>query len=126
MTLREALADYLRLRRRLGFEMPQDGRLLEGFVKFLERAGAERITTDLALEWARMPAGAHPHYWRQRLSVVRRVRAPSRDDRPRQRGVSEEPCKRGRKDQPCPRELRAEPVKKKILLLGRSEATLEP
>ena len=59
--LREALADYLRLRRRLGFEMPQDGRLLEGFVEFLERAGAERITTELALEWARLPAGAHPH-----------------------------------------------------------------
>ena len=71
MTLREGLADYLRLRRRLGFEMPQDGRLLEGFVGFLERAGAERITTELALEWARLPAGAHPHYWRQRLSVVR-------------------------------------------------------
>jgi integrase len=71
MTLREALADYLRLRRRLGFEMPQDGRLLDGFVEFLERAGAERITTELALKWARLPAGAHPHYWRQRLSVVR-------------------------------------------------------
>ena len=71
MTLRDALADYLRLRRRLGFEMPQDGRLLEGFVEFLERAGAERITTELALTWARLPAGAHPHYWRQRLSVVR-------------------------------------------------------
>jgi integrase/recombinase XerD len=71
MTLRDALFDYLRLRRRLGFEMPQDGRLLEGFVEFLERAGAERITTELALKWARMPAGAHPHYWRQRLSVVR-------------------------------------------------------
>ena len=27
--LREALGDYLRIRRRLGFEMPQDGRLLE-------------------------------------------------------------------------------------------------
>jgi hypothetical protein len=26
--LRDALADYLRIRRRLGFEMPQDGRLL--------------------------------------------------------------------------------------------------
>ena len=25
----------------------------------------------LALEWARLPAAAHPHYWRQRLSVVR-------------------------------------------------------
>ena len=32
-SLRDALADYLRVRRRLGFEMPQDGRLLEGFVE---------------------------------------------------------------------------------------------
>jgi integrase/recombinase XerD len=70
-TLREALADYLRIRRRLGFEMPQDGRLLEGFVEFLERAGAERITTELALAWARMPVHAHPHRWRQRLGVAR-------------------------------------------------------
>ena len=70
-TPREALADYLRIRRRLGFEMPQDGRLLEGFVEFLQRAGAQRITTELALAWARLPANAHPHYWRQRLSVVR-------------------------------------------------------
>jgi len=70
-TLREALADYLRIRRRLGFEMPQDGRLLEGLVEFLERAGAERITTELALAWARMPVDAHPHYWRQRLGVAR-------------------------------------------------------
>ena len=71
ITLRDALADYLRVRRRLGFEMPQDGRLLEGFVCFLERARAERITTELALKWARMPVHAHPHTWRQRLSVVR-------------------------------------------------------
>jgi hypothetical protein len=34
-TLQESLADYLQIRRRLGFEMPQDGRLLEGFVEFL-------------------------------------------------------------------------------------------
>ena len=57
--LRDALADYLQLRRKLGFEMPQDGRLLEGFVTFLERAGAQRITTDLALDWARLPGQAH-------------------------------------------------------------------
>ena len=68
---RDALADYLRLRRRLGFEMPLDGRLLEGFVEFLEQAGAERITTELALMWARMPVDAHPSRWRQRLSVAR-------------------------------------------------------
>jgi integrase len=70
-TLREAFGDYLRVRRRLGFEMPQDGRLLEGFVDFLERAGTQRITTELALEWARLPVHAHPHTGRQRLSVVR-------------------------------------------------------
>jgi integrase/recombinase XerD len=70
-TLREALADYLAIRRRLGFEMPQDDRQLEGFVEFLERAGAERITTELALMWARTPVHAHPHRWRQRLCVVR-------------------------------------------------------
>jgi integrase/recombinase XerD len=71
MTTREALADYLRIRRRLGFELPQDGRLLEGFAEFLERAGAHRITTELALKWARLPVHAHPHRWRQRLSVAR-------------------------------------------------------
>ena len=70
-TLGESLADYLQIRRRLGFEMPQDGRLLEGFVDFLEQAGAPRITTQLALAWARLPVDAHPHRWRQRLSVAR-------------------------------------------------------
>jgi integrase len=70
-TPREALADYLRIRRRLGFEIPQDDRLLQAFVEFLERADAQRITTELALMWARLPADAHPHRWRQRLSVAR-------------------------------------------------------
>lgn len=69
--LREMLVDYLQIRRRFGFVMPQDGRLLEGFVEFLEEAGAERITTELALGWARIPVDVHPHSWRQRLSVVR-------------------------------------------------------
>ena len=69
--VRAAMEDYLRIRRRLGFEMPQDGRLLEGFVEFLEQAGAERITTELALAWARKPVDAHPHSWRQRLRVAR-------------------------------------------------------
>ncbi|MGH3267082.1 MAG: tyrosine-type recombinase/integrase [Trebonia sp.] len=69
--LQESLADYLAIRRRLGFEMPQDGRLLESFVEFLDQAGASRITTELALAWARLPADVHPHRWRQRLSVAR-------------------------------------------------------
>jgi integrase len=69
--LRTALDDYLLIRRRLGFAMPQDGRLLEGFVGFLERADAQRITTELALAWARLPVDAHPYRWRQRLTVAR-------------------------------------------------------
>jgi integrase len=69
--LRAALADYLLIRRRLGFSMPQDGRLLEGFVGFLEQAGAQRITSDLALAWARHPVDVHPFTWRQRLTVAR-------------------------------------------------------
>ena len=56
--LRAALDDYLRIRRQLGFAMPQDGRTLAGFVEFLDRAGAQRITTELALAWARLPGSA--------------------------------------------------------------------
>jgi integrase/recombinase XerD len=41
------------------------------FVDFLEQAGAERITTKLALTWARLPVTAHPHRWRQRLGIAR-------------------------------------------------------
>jgi integrase/recombinase XerD len=69
--LGQALEDYLRIRRRLGFELKSDQRLLENFVAFLERAGAERITTELALMWARLPVDARPHRWRQRLGIVR-------------------------------------------------------
>jgi integrase/recombinase XerD len=69
--LRQALADYLRIRRQLGFKLKTDGRLLEQFVEFLEQAGAERITVELAVMWARLPKDAHPHRWRQRLGIVR-------------------------------------------------------
>jgi len=70
--LQAALRDYLRVRRQLGFELERDGRLLEEFVSFLEQAGATRISTELALAWAKLPQDAHPHRWRQRLGMVRR------------------------------------------------------
>ena len=69
--LRQALADYLRIRRQLGYKLKADERLLENFVAFLERAGAVRITTELAVMWARLPVDARPHRWRQRLGIVR-------------------------------------------------------
>ncbi len=69
--LRQALKDYLLIRRRLGYQLTADERLLENFVAFLERAGAERITTVLAVRWAKLPADAQPYRWRQRLGIVR-------------------------------------------------------
>jgi len=69
--LRSALGDYLAIRRQLGWELLGAGELLESFVDFAERAGAERITTDLALTWAKLPAQARPYTWRQRLGTVR-------------------------------------------------------
>lgn len=69
--LGQALNDYLRLRRRLGYDLERDQPQLEQFVAFLERAGAQRITTELALRWARIPATEHAIIWRKRLSMVR-------------------------------------------------------
>jgi integrase/recombinase XerD len=69
--LRQALDDYLRIRRGLGFKLVSDQRLLESFVGFLEQAGATKITSELALMWARLPVDARPDRWRQRLGIVR-------------------------------------------------------
>jgi len=69
--LREALHDYLRLRRQLGFELKKHGSMLEGFVDFLEQAGSRQVTTELAVAWAKLPADVRPFTWRQRLGMVR-------------------------------------------------------
>jgi integrase len=69
--LEGALHDYLRIRRQLGFQLKLDGQLLEDFVSFLQQAGSERVTTELAVRWARLPANARPQRWRQRLGIVR-------------------------------------------------------
>ena len=69
--LHVAVNDYLVFRRALGFKLDRSGQLLNSFVVFLETREAVRITTDLAVEWATLPAGAKPWWWSSRLSVVR-------------------------------------------------------
>jgi integrase/recombinase XerD len=69
--LRAALADYLALRRALGYKLVVAERLLGQFLDFLEANGAEVITTALALRWATLPAGASPVWLAQRLTAVR-------------------------------------------------------
>ena len=70
--LRDALADYISVRRGLGFKLEDYPWMLGDFVAYLEAAGAPRVTTALAVAWARQPGpGAHPSYLNKRLSAVR-------------------------------------------------------
>ena len=68
--LEDRLAEYLRVRRQLGFKLKLDGDLLADFVAALQTAGAERITNDLSVTWACRP-GASARYHMERLSMVR-------------------------------------------------------
>src|SRR5438876_8179055 len=70
-TLREAVREYLNLRRSLGFKLHESGRLLLAFVEFMEEHRSSYITTRLALAWAQQPSTVQPAEWAHRLSVVR-------------------------------------------------------
>jgi len=70
-TLRQALAEYLAMRRNLGFQLREAGKALLDFVTFMEQQHAPFITRALALAWAQQPVAAQPAYWAQRLSCVR-------------------------------------------------------
>lgn len=63
--------DYLRLRRALGFKLKEDERTLGQLVGYLEAAGAETVTSELAIRWARLPVGVHPNRWAKRLRIAR-------------------------------------------------------
>lgn len=70
-TLGKLLADYLRVRRALGFKLKQAGELLQGFVRYLDERGHVRVTTAIALAWAALPRDSNPNWWHKRLVCVR-------------------------------------------------------
>jgi integrase/recombinase XerD len=70
-SLPQALADYLRIRRALGFKLDQAERLLAQFVAYLHGHNAEVPTIEDALAWARLPTDATSRWWAHRLSTVR-------------------------------------------------------
>jgi len=70
-TLRQAVREYLNLRRSLGFKLHRAGKELPAFAKFMEEHRASYITTKLVLAWAQQPSTVQPVMWVQRLSVVR-------------------------------------------------------
>ena len=70
-TLRQAVHEYLSMRRNLGFKLREAGRALLDFVTFMEQHRALSITEALALTWAQQPANVQPAHWARRLSFVR-------------------------------------------------------
>jgi integrase/recombinase XerD len=69
--IRQAIGDYLAVRRALGYKLEDHGWLLADFASFVEAAGAGTVTTSLALDWATLPADCLPTWHAARLRVVR-------------------------------------------------------
>jgi site-specific recombinase XerD len=69
--IRDALAQYVAIRRALGTQFREPARTLAHFVDFLEREETEIISTDLALRWAMERKGVQRATWARRLTMVR-------------------------------------------------------
>jgi integrase/recombinase XerD len=70
-TLREAIDDYVAMRRGLGFKLVQMECWLRDFAAFMDAQGAACVTAELSLQWAMKPADVHPSCWAKRLTAVR-------------------------------------------------------
>jgi integrase len=75
IALRSALSDYLAMRRALGYKLRRTEKLLLQFIEYVESMGEDGITTDLALNWATLPAGGDVSWWSGRLAVARKFAA---------------------------------------------------
>jgi integrase/recombinase XerD len=75
ITLHDALTQYVAVRRALGTQLAEPAHTFRQFVAFVEREGASRITTALALRWAAAPPNVQRATWNRRLSMVRKVAA---------------------------------------------------
>ena len=69
--LRQALQDYLEVRRALGYKLKEAERLLSQFVGHLESLEHTSITTEAAHVWATSPPGSSPRRWANRLAPIR-------------------------------------------------------
>lgn len=68
--LAQAVDDYVAMRRALGYQLTEHGRVLPQFARFLDQRSEPLITTALALEFAMLPAEASVVWWHQRLAIV--------------------------------------------------------
>jgi integrase len=70
-TLRQAVQEYVSMRRNLGFKLREPAKGLLDFVTFMEQHRAPYITQALALAWAQQPSNVQPAQWARRLSFIR-------------------------------------------------------
>jgi integrase len=68
--LRQALADYLRIRRALGYKLARAEKLLAQYLDQLDRRGEQIVTVENAVAWVTVPAG-DVNWWAFRMSAVR-------------------------------------------------------
>ena len=68
--MRQAAQRYLRLRRSLGYELEEPGRLLLDFADHLDAEGVTRLSIDTVVAWATAPQRTAYWHW-LRLSAVR-------------------------------------------------------
>lgn len=70
-TLRQAVRDYLALRRSLGFKLKEHERCLRELLSFLKKNGSTRLSIRMALQFATQHQHQQPAQWAARLRVVR-------------------------------------------------------
>ena len=71
-TFSEAVEVYLKERRSMGYSLERRGEQLCNFAKYADKIGHKGpLTTELALQWVRLPQKCQVNYWAQRLSTIR-------------------------------------------------------
>jgi len=71
-TMVAQVKEYIAYKRKLGFQLHSDARLLLNFAKYADESGhTGPVTIELALQWARLPKKAAQSYQIYRVGVVR-------------------------------------------------------
>ena len=70
--MREALADYLKVRRALGYKLERAEKLLDQFLTYVENVGEQHLRIETTIAWATLPKPSDSSMWPSyRLCAVR-------------------------------------------------------
>jgi hypothetical protein len=70
--MRQALADYLKVRRTLGYKLARPEKLLDQLLTYVETLGEQHLRTETMIAWATLPKDSVSTMWPSyRLCVVR-------------------------------------------------------